>query len=409
MEHIIRIFWNLKEAIAIQSVLAILIYLLVRYRFRNPSNDLVLKKSTIKKLIENYKPEPLIENYLVEALEQPCVKYNFASYDIFNMRSKFKNEIRQTIQKYGIGTCGPRGFYGTLDIHLALEEKICSIFQKESCIIYSNHYACVQSVISCFCKLKNTIYFHEESSEAIIRGIKASKSSTIVFSTLENLESKLSREIEDKYLVVERISKNTGQMLDLQRIIELKYKYGFRIILDESYSVPFLYQNINEQIELPHGSSKGSSRLAKKYSELYKDVDVIVGSLCHGYPTNGGFSCGSLYVTEYQRLNGASYIFSASLPAFLVKAGLCCISEPIDYEKIKKVKKMARECIKNIVSDESWPIILVKTANAEDTKRKLRQKGYAVGINGEYVRVCFNENTSKEEILAFSVQINNLS
>ena len=28
---------------------------------------------------------------------------------------------RATIDKYGVGSCGPRGFYGTIDVHLQLE------------------------------------------------------------------------------------------------------------------------------------------------------------------------------------------------------------------------------------------------------------------------------------------------
>ena len=27
----------------------------------------------------------------------------------------------ETVKKYGIGSCGPRGFYGTIDVHLTLE------------------------------------------------------------------------------------------------------------------------------------------------------------------------------------------------------------------------------------------------------------------------------------------------
>lgn len=29
-----------------------------------------------------------------------------------------------TIKKYGLGACGPRGFYGTIDVHLELEERL---------------------------------------------------------------------------------------------------------------------------------------------------------------------------------------------------------------------------------------------------------------------------------------------
>lgn len=36
---------------------------------------------------------------------------------------------RKTVEKYGIGSCGPRGFYGTIDVHLTLEvvpKSLCS-------------------------------------------------------------------------------------------------------------------------------------------------------------------------------------------------------------------------------------------------------------------------------------------
>jgi len=34
---------------------------------------------------------------------------------------------RETVKKYGIGSCGPRGFYGTIDVHLTLEVLLSSI------------------------------------------------------------------------------------------------------------------------------------------------------------------------------------------------------------------------------------------------------------------------------------------
>lgn len=34
---------------------------------------------------------------------------------------QLREACRQTIHKYGVGSCGPRGFYGTIDVHLQLE------------------------------------------------------------------------------------------------------------------------------------------------------------------------------------------------------------------------------------------------------------------------------------------------
>ena len=34
---------------------------------------------------------------------------------------QIREACRGTIEKYGVGSCGPRGFYGTIDVHLQLE------------------------------------------------------------------------------------------------------------------------------------------------------------------------------------------------------------------------------------------------------------------------------------------------
>lgn len=44
---------------------------------------------------------------------------------------------------------------------------------------------------------------------------------------------------------------------------------------------------------------------------------MIVGSLANSFCAAGGFCAGSTIVTEHQRINGTSFVFSASMPAML--------------------------------------------------------------------------------------------
>lgn len=37
----------------------------------------------------------------------------------------------RTIKKYGVGSCGPRGFYGTIDVHLTLEDRLAAFLKAE--------------------------------------------------------------------------------------------------------------------------------------------------------------------------------------------------------------------------------------------------------------------------------------
>lgn len=58
---------------------------------------------------------------------------------------------QETIKKYAVGSCGPRGFYGTMDIHLNLERKLSEYFGNPA-IIYADYVGCPASVITAFAK-----------------------------------------------------------------------------------------------------------------------------------------------------------------------------------------------------------------------------------------------------------------
>jgi len=40
------------------------------------------------------------------------------------------------IRDYGVGSCGPRGFYGTFDAHIYLEEEIANFLGVDEAILY---------------------------------------------------------------------------------------------------------------------------------------------------------------------------------------------------------------------------------------------------------------------------------
>ncbi len=54
------------------------------------------------------------------------------------------------MERYGVGSCGPRGFYGTFDVHLQLEQDLAKFMGEEEAIIYSYDIATVASVIPAF-------------------------------------------------------------------------------------------------------------------------------------------------------------------------------------------------------------------------------------------------------------------
>ncbi len=65
------------------------------------------------------------------------------------------------MNKYGVGSCGPRGFYGTIDVHLDIEEELAAFFGTEAAIIYSYDVATISSIIPAFANRKDILIIDE--------------------------------------------------------------------------------------------------------------------------------------------------------------------------------------------------------------------------------------------------------
>src|ERR1035437_9094860 len=62
---------------------------------------------------------------------------------------KVKEAAIAAIRKYGTGCAGSRFLNGTLDIHLACEEKLAQFVKKEAALVYFPGFPGKQGVMSC--------------------------------------------------------------------------------------------------------------------------------------------------------------------------------------------------------------------------------------------------------------------
>lgn len=71
-------------------------------------------------------------NYLqIRGIQKPVL--NLSSFDFLGLSrlEDTKDESRKALDKYGCGSCGPRGFYGTIDKHLEIEAAIANFMGTE--------------------------------------------------------------------------------------------------------------------------------------------------------------------------------------------------------------------------------------------------------------------------------------
>lgn len=190
-------------------------------------------------------PKPKLANTGKTAL-------NFAS---FNFTGLAGNEvIRQraidTLRKYGVGSCGPAGFYGTLgkslfqwspnfeliaftiaDVHMDLEREISDFLGTEAAILYSQGFSTISSVIPAFSKRGDIIVADRGVNFAIQQGIKVSRSTVRWYDhndlkSLEEVLESVDKERKKKkmpltrrFIVTEGIFEKDGAIVDLPKLV----------------------------------------------------------------------------------------------------------------------------------------------------------------------------------------------
>ena len=111
-----------------------------------------------------------------------------------------------------------------------------------------------------------------------------------------------------RFLIIEGLYVNYGDICPLPRMVELKYKYKYRIFMDESVSF---------------GTIGDTGRGVTEYYNIdRKKIDLISSTLEYSLGSIGGFAVGSSFVVDHQRLSAQGYCFSASLPPLLAAAAI---------------------------------------------------------------------------------------
>ena len=163
------------------GLVILVLWLVFKHDTRKQPTD--ADKLTVREqedLIREWKPEPLVPTHISKQYGIHRDNKQIESQQHIHLNSAVKSNVtdsngnqyihlssqnylgmaanpqvisaaQETIKKYAVGSCGPRGFYGTMDIHLNLERKLSEYFGNPA-IIYADYVGCPASVITAFAK-----------------------------------------------------------------------------------------------------------------------------------------------------------------------------------------------------------------------------------------------------------------
>lgn len=237
---------------------------------RNNNHESIPSKELVERKLAEYRPESLVPETTSlkqhPSLNPKCITsrvgkritingkdcLNLGTHNYLSLSDSVEimDSAVTAIKKYGIGSCGPRGFYGTVDVHLELEERLASFMNAEEAIIYSYGFATIASAIPAYCKRNDLIFVDDRVNFAIQKGLDASRGNIKYFkhNNVQDLHNILVQQMEadkqhpkkaakvKRFLIIEGIYMNTGNICPLPELLDLCKKYKLRIFIDESIS-----------------------------------------------------------------------------------------------------------------------------------------------------------------------------
>ena len=209
----------------------------------------------------------------------------------------------EALKKYGSGCSGSRFLNGTLDIHVKLEKELAEFLHKEEVVTFSTGFQSNLAIISAIAGRNDYIICDKENHASIYDACRLSYAKMLRYehNDMEDLERQLQSVPADKgiLIVTDGVFSMSGEICNLPKIVELKHKYGARVMVDDAHGLGVIGEG---------GRGTGS------YFNMEDEVDIIMGTFSKSLASLGGYMATTERVANYVRHNSRPFIFSASIP-----------------------------------------------------------------------------------------------
>lgn len=219
--------------------------------------------------------------------------------------------------EWGLGyPMGARMMSGQTKYHEQLERELADFELKEDAFLFNFGYQGMVSTIDALVTRHDIIVYDSEAHACIMDGVRLHMGQRIVYphNDIEKCEKALQRATKlvaetggGILLITEGVYGMTGALGSLDKIVELKKKYKFRILIDDAHGFGVMGAN-----------GRGTS----EHFNVMDDIDLYFGAFAKSMASIGGFVAGPASIINFLRYNLRSQIYAKSLPMPLVMGNL---------------------------------------------------------------------------------------
>ena len=261
---------------------------------------------------------------------------NFGSYDYLGLNADPRPAAaaKAAIDLYGVSASASRILAGGRPVHRALEAALAAHYGVEDALSFVSGHATNVSVISTLAG-KDDLVVHDayiHNSTAVGATLSGASRRSFAHNDLDALDALLA-ECAGRHratlVVVEGHYSMDGDIPDLARLLDLKRRYGFWLMVDEAHGLGCIG---------PTG--KGVREIAGVPGDA---VDIWMGTLSKALGSTGGYIAGSAALIDILKYEAPGSVFSVALAPALAAAALCSLeilaAEP---ERVRRLQALGQ-------------------------------------------------------------------
>ncbi len=230
---------------------------------------------------------------------------NFCSNNYLGLANhpKLVTAANEAIAKYGIGPAAVRSIAGTMDLHVALEQRLAKFKGVEAAITFQSGFTANLATIPALVGKEDVIFSDRLNHASIIDGCRLSGAKIIAYehNDVNSLEEQIKANLSQyrrALIVTDGVFSMDGDIAPLPDIYEVAKKYDILLMVDDAHGEGVL--------------GKGGRGIVDHFG-LHGKVDVEVGTLSKAFGVVGGVVAGDAKIIEWLRQRGRPFLFSSAV------------------------------------------------------------------------------------------------
>lgn len=244
---------------------------------------------------------------------------NFATYDYLGLGqdARVRKAAHDAIDRYGVSAGASRLVAGERPIHGALEAALARHYGTADAITFVSGHATNVSAIGALMSAKDLVLTDSLIHNSISVGAQLSGASRRSFAhndldALERLLAENARRYRHILVAVEGLYSMDGDLPDLPRLLELRARFGFWLLVDEAHALGTV------------GATGGG--VAEHFGIDGAEVDIWMGTLSKTLGATGGYIAGSSALIDILKSSAPGFVFSVGLPPVLAATALAALA-----------------------------------------------------------------------------------